>query len=125
MSALQKSSSDEERTRLFVKDFLITQLQGADVNDIWQSEQTPMDQLVKILSERGESAPEPRLCNASAVNTILAAYRVGLYDSKKEMIGIGWGESVEIATDVAARDALQRLYQTRTSMPSFDFSSRN
>ncbi|XP_030759678.1 39S ribosomal protein L44, mitochondrial [Sitophilus oryzae] len=105
-------SSDLERAQLFVKDFVIAQMNGKDIYDIWTPEK-PYEYVVKLLEQRGIKKVEPRLCNQSAVNTILANYQVGLYDSNnKSLLGIGWGENVQIAKDTAALDAIQRLYNS-------------
>lgn len=93
-----------ERSQLFVKDFLLCQLNGKEVYDIWAPE-SPLDYLTSLV----KSEIEPRLCNQSATNTILANYQVGLY-SQKKLLGIGWGESIQIAKETAALDAIQRLH---------------
>lgn len=64
---------------------------------------------MSMLEKKGITEIDPRLCNESASNTILANYQVGLYSNKK-LLGIGWGESVEIAKETAAIDAIKRLY---------------
>ncbi|EFA05348.1 large ribosomal subunit protein mL44 [Tribolium castaneum] len=97
-------SQGQERVQLFVKDFLLSQLNGKDVYDVWAPD-SPLDYLRSLLPKQ---EIESRLCNKSAVNTILANYQVGLYCNKK-LLGLGWGESVEIAKDTAALDAIQRL----------------
>lgn len=66
--------------------------------------------------------PEARLCTSSATETILAVYNVGLYDSNKELMGIGSGETIDEATQIAARDALMRIYDTREERQLFQFS---
>lgn len=115
-------SSGPERTANFVKDFVITQLNGTDLDEIWLRNGTAMEILTAHFSKTGRAAPEPRLCTTSGTNTILAVYRVALYDDGS-MIGIGWGESIEIATDVAARNALQRIFGTEESTLSFEFTN--
>lgn len=87
MVAALKQSTDEKRTRTFVNDFLICQLNGKDIFDIWDLN-NPYEYLLQILKEKGYSEIEPRLCNQSATNTILANYQVGLYSNKK-LLGIG------------------------------------
>lgn len=80
-------STDDNRTKLFVKNILCAQLKDKDVFEVWVPE-NPYEYLSNILKERGITAIEPRLCNQSAVNTILANYQVGLYSDKK-LLGIG------------------------------------
>lgn len=83
VAALSKSSG-KGRADDFVRDFVVLkQLSGKDVNTIWNIEQ-PLDMLKGLL----EGELEPRLCNHSAGNTILAAYQVGLYLDKR-CVGLG------------------------------------
>ncbi|XP_044261320.1 39S ribosomal protein L44, mitochondrial [Tribolium madens] len=105
--AALKESQNQERAHLFIKDFLLSQLTGKEIYDIWTPD-SPLAYLTSLLSKKGVTEIEPRLCNKSATNTILANYQVGLYNNKK-LLGIGWGESVEIAKDTAALNAIQRL----------------
>ncbi|XP_066153875.1 large ribosomal subunit protein mL44 [Euwallacea fornicatus] len=103
-------SSDFQRVQQFVNDFVIVQMNGKDIYDIWTPEK-PYEYLIKLLQEKGVSEVELRLCNQSAINTILANYQVGLYNAKdKSCLGLGWGENVKIAKDTAALNALQRIY---------------
>lgn len=103
-------SSGEERATLFIRDFIITYLSGKDVNLLWQID-NPEQVLSKILECEGKPQAEPRIIGESGRNTILANYRIGLY-CDKQPIGIGFGESVDIAKEMAARDALKRLFKT-------------
>ncbi|KAJ8921129.1 hypothetical protein NQ315_013599 [Exocentrus adspersus] len=107
--AALKQSQNLERAELFVKDFLLSQMNGKDVYEIWDPK-NPYEYLMKLLNDKGISEVEPRLCNQSAVNTILANYQIGLYSNKK-LLGIGWGENVEVAKETAAIDAIQRLFR--------------
>lgn len=86
VAALEKSQS-LNRANTFIKDFLIVQLNDKDLFDLWEPKE-PYNQLQKELEKRGILNVEPRLCNVAGKNTILAAYRVGLYVEKK-LIGIG------------------------------------
>jgi len=105
--AALKRSTDEQRAEAFVNDFLICQLNGKNLYDLWDLK-NPYEYLLQLVREKGYSEIESRLCNQSAANTILANYQVGLYSDKK-LLGLGWGESVEIAKNTAALDAIQRL----------------
>ncbi len=87
ISALHDSSG-LERTSLFIRDFIVTQLAEQDVNDFWEIE-NPIEVLDTICSNEGVSKPEPRLVGHSGVNTILALYRVGYFVDQK-LIGLGW-----------------------------------
>lgn len=103
-------SSGEERATLFIRDLVITYLAGKDVNVIWQIN-NPEQVLSKILQHEGKSQAEPRIIGESGRNTILANFQIGLY-CDKQLIGIGFGESIDIAKEMAARDVLKRLFQT-------------
>ncbi|XP_028141884.1 39S ribosomal protein L44, mitochondrial [Diabrotica virgifera virgifera] len=106
--AALKRSQDVARAENFVKDLVLTQLNGKDVYEIWDPKE-PYEYLTKLLKERGITAIEPRLCNESASNTILACFQVGLYSNKK-LLGLGWGENIKTAKETAALNAIQRLY---------------
>ncbi|XP_060532919.1 large ribosomal subunit protein mL44 [Cylas formicarius] len=107
--AALKQSQSLERANFFVNDFLLSQMNGKDLFDIWSPE-NPFDYLLNILQGKGIKEVEPRLCNQSATNTILANYQVGLYSDKK-LLGIGWGENIKTAKDMAALDAIQKVYK--------------
>ncbi|XP_069679905.1 large ribosomal subunit protein mL44 isoform X2 [Periplaneta americana] len=113
-------SSGEDKAREFVRDFVLTQLAGKDVNEIWVV-QDPMKILTDILKRDGKSEPEPRLINECGRNTILASYQVAVYCSK-EFMGVGYGETISIAVEMAARDALKRLFQTTENMKPIPFT---
>lgn len=113
-------SSGENRAREFVRDFVLTQLAGKDVNEFWEVKD-PMVTLTDILKRDGRSEPEPRLVNECGRNTILASYQVAVY-SDKQFIGIGYGESVFTAVEMAARDALKRLFHTTENMKPIPFT---
>ncbi|XP_053565818.1 39S ribosomal protein L44, mitochondrial [Bombina bombina] len=113
-------SSDPERTSLFIRDFLITQLIGKDLFDIW-TVADPMSLLVEELSKRDVSLPEPRLTRQSGASTVLPLYFVGLYCDKK-LIAEGPGESVSAAEEEAARVALRKLYGFTENRRPWDYS---
>jgi len=101
---------DETRAQLFVQDFVLTQLIGADVNDIWEIV-NPMGVLAAILEREGRGAPEPRVIRESGRTTMEAVYVVGVYSDKK-FLGSGPGETLDTAEEMAARDALKRMFRT-------------
>ncbi|KAJ8933762.1 hypothetical protein NQ314_013795 [Rhamnusium bicolor] len=107
--AVLKRSKDLNRAQIFVKDFVLSQMNGKDVYELWDP-QNPYEYLTTLLNEKGITEIEPRLCNQSAVNTILANFQVGLYSNRK-LLGIGWGENIKIAKETAALDAIQRIYK--------------
>ncbi|XP_054269435.1 39S ribosomal protein L44, mitochondrial [Macrosteles quadrilineatus] len=103
-------SSGEERACAFIRDFIITYLSDKDINELWEINE-PETVLASILQRDGRCEAEPRIIGDAGKGTILAAYQIGLF-SDKEFIGMGFGESIAVARDMAARDALKRLFQT-------------
>lgn len=78
-------SQNEKTAYLFVRDFIVTQLAGKDVNDYLQIKNY-LEVLNDILKRDGKEECEPRILCETAVNTILANYHVGVY-SNKQLIG--------------------------------------
>ncbi|CAF1407184.1 unnamed protein product [Adineta steineri] len=70
-----------------------------------------MGLLTKVLEENGQQAPESRLIWATGVSSVLSTYVVGIY-SNKEFLGKSAGATISIAEEMAARDALRRLFET-------------
>ncbi|CAH0713713.1 unnamed protein product, partial [Brenthis ino] len=111
-------SSGEEQAAHFVRDFVITQLQDKDVNEFWHLEDPWA--ILKDLLAKTNSELEPRLIGEVGKNTLLACYRVGLYLDKK-MLSSGFGETVEIAKEMAAREALKKIFGTQENMHPINF----
>lgn len=112
-------SSGEARAFEFIRDFIVTQLSQADINEYWTIDNH--QQLLKdICKDQNLGEPEPRLISELGKNTLLAAYHVGFYCNKKS-IGSGYGEDIAIATEEAAKDALKNFFQTNLSMKPLDF----
>ncbi|CAF3943488.1 unnamed protein product [Rotaria magnacalcarata] len=103
-------NTGRSRADVFVADFILTHLVGKDINEIWQVK-NPMGLLTKVLEENGRQAPESRLIWATGVSSVLSTYVVGVY-SNKEFLGKSAGATVSIAEEMAARDALRRLFET-------------
>lgn len=112
-------SSGEAKAFEFIRDFIVTQLNQADVNELWQIENY-FELLREICKDKKAGEPEVRLISEVGRNTLLAAYQVGIYCNKR-MIGSGFGEDVTIATEDAAKDSLRNFFQTNTNMKPFDF----
>jgi len=70
------------RAGMFVLDFLVTQLVGVDVMEMWQLT-NPMALLAALLKEAGRPEPESRLLWTDGQNTIMSVYYVGIYVDKK------------------------------------------
>ncbi|KAM6933545.1 large ribosomal subunit protein mL44 [Xenentodon cancila] len=119
IGALQESSG-AERTGFFLRDFLLTQLIGKDLFDMW-TVVNPMGLLVEELTKRNVSLPEPRLIRAAGASTVLPLYFVGLYSDKK-LLAQGPGETLAGAEEEAARVALRKLYGYTENRKPFDFS---
>ncbi|XP_076831976.1 large ribosomal subunit protein mL44 [Brachyhypopomus gauderio] len=119
IGALQQSSG-AERTGLFLRDFLLTQLIGKDLFDMWKVV-NPMGLLVEELTRRGMALPEPRLIQASGASTVLPLYFVGLYIDQK-LLAQGPGETLSSAEEEAARVALRKLFGFTENRRPFDFS---
>ncbi|XP_045503762.1 39S ribosomal protein L44, mitochondrial [Colias croceus] len=111
-------SSGEEKTAHFVRDFVITQLQGQDVNEFWHIED-PWEMLSGFISKTGATL-EPRLIGEVGKGTLLACYRVGLYVDKK-MLSAGFGETIATAKEMAAREALKKIFGTEDTMHPINF----
>ncbi|KAK6636373.1 hypothetical protein RUM43_010033 [Polyplax serrata] len=106
-------SQDEKRANIFVRDFIITHLAGKEIHDFLKID-NPVEVLNCILKKDGRKECEPRIIGKSATETILANYHVGMY-SDKQMMGHSSGETVDIAIEMAAVDALKRLFHTTDS----------
>lgn len=119
IGALEESSG-AERTGLFLRDFLVTQLIGKDLFDMW-TVVNPMGLLVEELSKKNVPLPEPRLIRSAGASTVLPLYFVGLYSDKK-LLAQGPGETVSAAEEEAARVALRNLYGYTENRRPFDFS---
>uniref|UniRef100_A0A914W408 Large ribosomal subunit protein mL44 n=1 Tax=Plectus sambesii TaxID=2011161 RepID=A0A914W408_9BILA len=97
-----------KRAEHFVLDFVLPQLIDLDVSDVFCLAD-PLAVLADVLSKNGAPAPEPRLLRSSGANTAMPVYMVGIY-SDRVLIGEGPGESIAIAQEMAASDALQRMW---------------
>ncbi|NXS92888.1 RM44 protein, partial [Jacana jacana] len=113
-------SSGPENTGVFVRDFLIPQLIGKDLFEIWEVI-NPMGLLVEELTKRNISSPEPRITRQLGVSTVLPLYFVGLYCDKK-IIAEGPGDTLLAAEEEAARVALRKLYGYTENRRPWDYS---
>ncbi|XP_022518928.1 39S ribosomal protein L44, mitochondrial [Astyanax mexicanus] len=119
IGALEQSSGSE-RAGIFVRDFLVTQLIGKDLFEIWRVV-NPMGLLVEELTCRGVPPPEPRLIQATGTNTVLPLYFVGLYSDQK-LIARGPGETLLAAEEEAACVALRKLFGYMENRKPSDFT---
>ncbi|XP_072474067.1 large ribosomal subunit protein mL44 [Notamacropus eugenii] len=116
-------SSGPLKTSVFIRDFLITQMTGKELFEMWKVV-NPMGLLVDELMKRNISAPEPRITRQSGSSTVLPLYFVGLYCEKK-LIAEGPGETVLVAEEEAARVALRKLYGLMENRRPWDYSKPN
>lgn len=77
----------EKRAEWFVRDFIVTKLEGLDVNDFLELDDA-LKVVEDILKRDGVGTPEPRLIHEAGVNTLLATYSVGIF-ANKQMLGFG------------------------------------
>ena len=76
-----------------------------------------------ICAKQGLERPEPRLQRKSAANTMESCFWVGFYSSKK-LIGQSKGETLLIAEDMAARNALTRFFESDPVQKVIQFGSK-
>jgi len=111
--------TDSARADKFVTDIIATQIAGKDINEIW-SLTDPMKTLTNILTSSGLPPPESRLLWQTGPATILSSHMVGVF-CDKEIIGQSPGETVEIAEEMAARDALRNIFNTAEASAPLSF----
>lgn len=88
-----------------------------DVNEIWP-QQDAYKILQEVAAEHGIVKLEPRLIGEAARNTLVVAYRIGVYDGDtKKLLGTGFGDSVDEGVEQAARNALAKFYGTLNMAP--------
>jgi large subunit ribosomal protein L44 len=100
------------QAHLFINDFVLTQLVDEDINEIW-AVGNPMGALCAELKAKDSKAvmPVSRLLWSTGANSPTAAFVVGLYVNER-LVSKGSGETVDVAEEMAARDALRRLFGT-------------
>ena len=75
------------RAQSFVRDFIITQLIGEDIDDIYHINDA-MSKLEELLTNQGKDKPVPRLIDQFGQETLVACYYVGIY-CNQQLIGKG------------------------------------
>jgi large subunit ribosomal protein L44 len=119
VAALHASGSGDEVTYKFVRDFVCTQLNQLDLAEVWHIDR-PLDVLREICAKQKKGDPEPRLIGDLGKNTILSAYQVGIY-CNKHLLGTGFGESVDVAVEEAARNCLHDFFGIGEHQKPFNF----
>ncbi|XP_046551087.1 uncharacterized protein LOC124260815 [Haliotis rubra] len=118
IALLRAVMSGQRQSSFFVRDFVLPQLIEADIAELWTIS-NPMGLLEDMLSREGRPAPEPRLQWSSASQTVMSLYYVGIY-SDGRLLGQSPGETLAIAEEMAARDALKNqlgLADSRSPLP--------
>lgn len=98
----------KDTASIFVRDLIGAQMTGVGVDEVWVVDD-PMKLLVEELHKMAKPPPEPRVMWSSGSSTILSNYVIGLY-CQQTLIGQSSGESVMVAEEMAARDALRNIY---------------
>lgn len=101
-------SVNASHAAVFVRDFLIVVLADKELASIWCPNKA-LAELNDILLKKGRAPAEPRLIAQNGANTILASYHVAFY-SDKQFLGSGCGINIQEAKEVAATEALCRIY---------------
>ncbi|XP_014211129.1 39S ribosomal protein L44, mitochondrial [Copidosoma floridanum] len=107
ISALNRSV-DLEHTSVFVRDILIARLVEKDLMEIWCPEE-PLEILNDILDREHRELAEPRIIAQTGANTVTPVYQIGIY-SNRELLGTGFGETIEEAQNIAALKSLMGLF---------------
>ena len=115
-------SVDIDHTSTFVRDFLIVGLAEKDLSEIWNPP-NPFEMLNDIISKERQTTVEPRLIGQAGKNTILSAYEIAVY-SNKQFLGSGFGLTIEEAKEVAAMNALCRMFGLLDSSQPLRFNRK-
>ncbi|KZC04619.1 PREDICTED: 39S ribosomal protein L44, mitochondrial [Dufourea novaeangliae] len=107
VAALAESVTNDHAS-VFVQDFLIVGLATKDLREIWQPSE-PFDMLNSIVSVEKNTFVEPRIIGHAGKNTLLSAYQIAVY-SNKQFLGSGFGQTIKEAKNVAAMNALCRMF---------------
>jgi large subunit ribosomal protein L44 len=111
-----------KRMERFVIDLILTYLQDKDIFEIWDIPDSKAT-LNHILANESLPPFEPRLVRDTGRNTIQACFMVGLYVNQRH-IGTGSGETLEVAEEMAAYDALRKLFGIRPAEVVYEFGPR-
>ncbi|CAI5445700.1 unnamed protein product [Caenorhabditis angaria] len=96
-----------EKCKNLVIDFIVPQIIDIDFADIY-----PLAEPMEVLRNLRKNVDiEPRILRSAGEISAEPLYVVGIYEEKKKLIGQSAGETLSIAQDMAARDALLRLWE--------------
>ncbi|VDK20681.1 unnamed protein product [Taenia asiatica] len=113
----------EQAANLFVRDFVLTRLLDLEfcTDFPFPLQEKPFALLEGVLRFDNRGPPESRLQRQSGMNTLLACYQVGIY-SDRQLVGEAPGETIEIAEQEAALQALRNLFGIQDNRPSLPLS---
>uniref|UniRef100_A0A1I7TYL7 Large ribosomal subunit protein mL44 n=1 Tax=Caenorhabditis tropicalis TaxID=1561998 RepID=A0A1I7TYL7_9PELO len=100
----------EEKVKNLVIDFIVPQLVDIDFADIYPLAD-PLSVLTDLLKSEGIVDVEPRVLRSAGENSAEPIFVVAIYADKKRNVGQSAGESLTIAVEMAAREALLRLWE--------------
>lgn len=125
VGALEQSQpeNDESLTRPynFVRDFICTQLNQVDINEIWKIDK-PFELLQSVCAERNIKSIEPRIIGQLSKADLLFSCQIGIYDEdSKKLLGNGYGDTYDNGIETASIDALSKIFNTYNLKP-FDYT---
>lgn len=123
IGALEESQKDGnlERPYNFIRDFICTQLNQVDINEVWKID-NPFELLKRVCASKKIQKLEPRIIGDLGKNDILACCRIGIYDSDtKKLLGTGFGDTYSNGIETASIDALSKILGSYNIRP-FDFT---
>lgn len=111
-------SERSDKTRRFIVDIIISYLNDKDIfDDVWKLP-NPKETLNLLLANSQLPAYEPRIMFETGVKTLEPCHVVGLYTNQK-FLGSSAGETLKIAENCAALDALQNLFDLKDDRAPF------
>lgn len=122
VGALEQSENGGlERVHIFIRDFICTQLNQVDVNEIWEIKE-PFELVKIVCAERNIPNVVARIIGEVGKGDILHGCHIGIYDAdSKKLLGTGFGDSYPNGVDTASIDALSKLFGSYNLRP-FDFT---
>ncbi|XP_076630806.1 mitochondrial ribosomal protein L44 [Colletes latitarsis] len=115
-------SVNEDHASTFIQDFLIVGLASKDLSEIWCPTE-PFIMLNDIIFNETKAFVEPRLIRQAGKNTILSSYQIAVY-SNKQFLGSGYGQTIKEAKDVAAINALCKMFGLLDSSQPLKFDRK-
>lgn len=111
IGALQQSQADGslERPYNFIRDFICTQLNQVDVNEVWTID-NPFKLLKKVCADKNIQNIEPRIIGDLSKQNILASCRIDIYKSdSKKLLGTGFDDKIVVISIVLSAQLLEKL----------------